>query len=208
MSFATGFRGSVNGSVQTTYDDQPGQAMPGMLMFASDINMCDAVFIGETLGIEAGKGVQFVNGDEGLGFQRPAVLAYLPAGTEAAAELAGIIVFDEAMQSQADADGNPINGWAKGRMARVLRPTRAGGRIYVKAKEAVVVGTSTVNWVIAAGSDGVYEAGEFAPGVLASSTVGTTVAITNAKWITNAAAGELAGLEFHGNVIPLIDTSI
>lgn len=208
MSFASGFRGSVNGSVQTTYDDQPGQAMPGMLMFASDINMCDAVFIGETNGIEAGKGVQFVNADEGLGFQRPAVLAYLPAGTEAAAELAGIVVFDEAMQSQADADGNPINGWAKGRVARVLRPGRGGGRIYVKAIAEIIVGTSTVNWVIAAGSDGIYEVGEFSPSVLNSGTVGTTVAIANAKWITNAAAGELAGLEFYGTVIPLIDTSI
>jgi hypothetical protein len=206
--FSDGFRGSVNGAVQTTYADQPGQAIAGMLAFASDINNCDAVFIGETNGIEAGKGVQFIIGDEGLGFQRPAVLAYLPDGDEAAAEMAGIVVFDEAMQSMADGDGDPINGWAKGRVARILRPGRGGGRIYVKAKEAVVPGTSTVNWVIAVGSDAKYELGEFAPGVLNSGTVGTTVAIANAKWITAAAAGEVAMLELYGTVVPTFDSSI
>ena len=206
--FSDGFRGSVNGSVQTTYADQPGQAIAGMLAFASDINNCDAMFIGETNGIEAGKGIHGVIGDEGLGFQRPALLAYLPSGDEAAAQMYGIIVFDEAMQSMADGSGNPINGWAKGRVARVLRPGRGGGRIYVKAIEAVVPGTSTVNWVITAGSDAKYEVGEFAPGVLNSGTIGTSVAITNAQWVTAAAAGEVAMLELFGNVVPTFDDSI
>ena len=204
MSFANGYRGTSMGAVQTTYDDQPGVAVPGMLAFASDINMCDAVFIGETNGIAAGVGVQFIIGDEGLGFQRPAVLAYLPNGGEAAAELAGIVVFDEAMQS----DTNGIPGWAKGRVARIVRPGRAGGRVYVKAVEEVVAGTSTVNWVITVGSDAKYALGEFAPGVLNSGTVGKTVAISNAKWITSAEAGGVAMLEFYGTVIPTFDSSI
>jgi hypothetical protein len=208
MSFATGYRGTVMGSVQTTYADQPGQALAGMLAFASDDNFLDSIFIGESNGIEAGKGVQAITADEGLGFNRPPLLAYLPDGDETAAELYGVIVFDQAMQSQADGDGDPINGWAKGRLARILRPGRSGGRIYVKAKEAVVVGSSTVNWVITVGSDAKYEVGEFAPGVLNSGTVGTTVAVSNAKWVTNAAAGELAILEFFGNVIPTVDASI
>ena len=207
-TFATGYRGTVNGSVQTDYADQPGQAFPGMLAFAGDDNFLDSIFIGETNGIEAGKGIQAVIADEGLGFNRPGLLAYLPDGDEAATELYGIIVFDQAMQSQEDAAGLPINGWAKGRVARVLRPGRSGGRIYVRANEAVVPGTSTVNWVITAGSDAKYEVGEFAPGVLNSGTVGTTVAITNAKWVTAAEAGELAILEFFGNVIPVFDSSI
>jgi len=208
MSFASGYRGNVLGSVQTTYSDQPGVALPGMLAFASDDNFMDAMFIGETLGIEAGKGIQAIIADEGLGFNRPGLAAYLPNGGESAAEMYGIVVFDQAMQSQEDSDGNPINGWAKGRVARVLRPGRAGGRIYVKAKDDIVPGTSTVNWVTTAGSDGIYEAGEFAPGVLNSGTVGTTVAITNAKWVSAAAAGEVAILELFGNVVPTFDASI
>jgi hypothetical protein len=204
MSFASGYRGTAMGSVQTAYEDQPGVAVTGMLAFASDINMCDAVFIGETNGIPAGRGVQFVVGDEGLNFQRPGVLAYLPDGDESAAELDGIIVFDEAMQS----DENGYPGWAKGRVARVLRPGRAGGRIYVRAVDTVVAGTSTVNWVITVGSDAKYSLGQFAPGVLNSGTVGTTVAITNARWVTSAVAGEVAMLEFFGNVVPIYDASI
>lgn len=206
--FADGYRGTQLGSVQTTYTDQPGVAVAGMLAFSSDINMCDAVFIGEPLGIEAGKGVQFVASDEGLGFQRPPVAAYLPAGSESAAEMAGILVFDQAMQSMEDTDGNPINGWAKGRVGRILRPGRGGGRVYVKAKEAIVPGTSSVNWVITAGSDGVYEVGEFAPSALNSGTVGVTVALTNAQWITAADAGGIAMLELFGNVVPLVDASV
>ncbi len=49
-TFATGYRGTVNGSVQTDYADQPGQAFPGMLAFAGDDNFLDSIFIGETNG--------------------------------------------------------------------------------------------------------------------------------------------------------------
>ena len=204
MSFATGYRGQVMGSVQTTYADQPGVGVPGMLAFASDINMCDAMFIGEADGIAAGKGVQGIVADEGLGFTRPGLAAYLPDGDEAAAELYGIVVFDEAMQSNEDG----VPGWAFGRVARVVRPGRAGGRVYVKAVEAVVPGTSTVNWVITQGSDKKYEVGEFAPGVLNSGTVGTTVAIANAKWVSAAEAGGVAIIELFGSVVPTFDSSI
>ena len=203
--FSDGFRGNVMGSVQTTYADQPGQAVAGMLAFASDENNCDAVIIGETNGIEAGKGVQFIALTESATqMQRPAVSAYLPDGDESAAQMAGIVVWEPAMQSMADAGGNPINGWAKGRVARILRPGRGGGRIYVKAKDEVLPGSSTVNWVIAVGSNAKYELGEFAPGVLNSGTVGTTVAIANAAWITDADANGLAIIELYGTVVPTL----
>jgi len=203
MAFGTGYRGAVNGSVQSSYTDQPGVAIAGMLAFASDINNCDAIFIGETNGIAAGKGVRLVKGNEGFGFQRPNGVAFLPESDEAATEFGGIVVFDEAMQS----DENGIPGWAKGRVARLLRPGRAGGRVYVKAIAAVDVDTATVNWVIKAGTDGKYEAGEFTPAALAgTAAAGYSVALTNAKWVTDAAAGDLAMIELFGNVVPVLST--
>jgi hypothetical protein len=197
--FSDGFRGTVMGSVQTTYADQPSQGVPGMLAFASDENWTDAVLIGETNGIEAGKGVAYVKQTEGVTlFQAPLVLAYLPDGDEAATTLQGILVWEPAMQSMADADGNPISGWAKGRVGRVMRR----GRAYVRANDEILPGSSTVNWVITAGSDGKYEVGEFAPGVLNSGTVGTTVAITNAQWYTDADANGIAIIELFSNTTP------
>lgn len=201
-NFATGFRGQVNGSVQTAYSDQPGIAVPGMLAFASDINNCDAIFIGEAEGIRAGAGVRLLYADEGLGFQRPPEQAFLPEGDEAVAEFGGIIVFDEAMQSNEDG----VPGWAKGRVARVLRPGRMGGRIYVKVKDAIVPGTSTVNWVIAADAAEKYEVGDFSPSALGGGDAGTSVLLTNCKWVTRADAGKIAMLELHGNVVPTLST--
>ena len=194
MSFASGFRGTVSGSVQANYTDQPGVGVAGMLAFASDINLCDAIIVGETNGVAAGRGVTAtLNTAAGTNLQRPDRSLFLPAVADDAADLAGIVVFDENMQT----DENGVPGWAKGRFARVLRPVRAGGRIYVKAKEAIAPATATVNWVTVAGTDGLYAVGEFAPAALAGTAeAGTSVAISTASFVTTAAAGELAMVEF------------
>ena len=202
----TGYRGSVNGSIQTTYQDQPGVGVPGMLMYAPEAgDKIDSIFVGETNGVGAGKGVQLVRNAESVtNFQTPNVLAYLPDGDESAAEFGGIVVWQETMQT--DSSGNNI--YAAGRVARILKPGAVGGPIYVAAKDEVIPGTSTVNWVIAAGSDGKYEVGDFAPGVLNSGTVGTTVALTNAAWVTAGDVDGIAGIELFGNIVPLLDASI
>ena len=202
MSFASGYRGNANGAVQTSYGDQPGIAVPGMLAFASDINNCDAIFIGETNGIKAGAGVRFVASNEGLGFQRPGMQAFLPEGDEGATEFGGIVVFDEAMQS----DENGVPGWANGRVARIVRPSRGGGRIYVEAKAEITVGSSTVNWVTAAPTDASFEVGDFSPTALGGGAAGTSVALTNCSWVVGGAIGEMAMLELHGNVISILST--
>ena len=202
MSFASGYRGTAGGSVQTTYTDQPGVAVNGMLAFASDYAQLDSLFIGETLGIRAGAGVRVLAADEGLGFQRPGEAAYLPEGDEAVGDFAGIVVFDEAMQS----DENGVPGWAKNRVARILRPGRAGGRVYVKVKDEIVPGTSTVNWVTIPDAAAKYERGDFCPTALGGTTAGTSVVLTNAKWVTGADANGIAMLELFGNVVPVLST--
>ena len=193
MAF-TGYRGTSGGAVQTVYTDQPGVAVAGMVAFASENNFLDGIVIGETAGIAAGVGCQFTqNTAASSNLQRPDVSALLPTTGLTAAALKGILVFDETMQS----DSNGVPGYNKGRFGRFLRTDRIGGRIYVKAVEAVTPGSSTVNWVIVAGSDGKYAAGEFAPAALAgNATVGYSVEITTAKWITAAPAGGLALVEF------------
>ena len=193
MSFNTGFRGTAQGAVQDAYYDQPAVSVPGMLAYASDIDLCDAIFVGETNGVGAGAGIKETVYDNSIDAQTPPVAAYLPTGGESISDFAGVIVFDEGMQC--DENGNP--GWGLGRVAQRLRAKRVGGRIWVKVKEAVVLGSASVNWVVAAGTtNGVaYVPGDFAPEALGGGAAGISVAITTAKWRTAAAAGGLALLE-------------
>ena len=192
-SFGTGFRGTVQGAIQTSVNDQPGQGVPGMLPFASDNDLIDSYMVSGD-GVAAGTGVQLVaNAGATQQFQLPGSLAQTPNATNLSiTDFGGIVVFDENMQSNADGE----NGWADGRMCRVARPGRAGARVYVKAVEAFDKASATVNWVTSAGTDGKYRTGEFAPAALAgNATVGYSVAITTAKVISSAAAGGVFAIE-------------
>jgi hypothetical protein len=202
MTFSTGYRGTFGGSVQTTYYDVPGIAIPGQLAFASDINYTDAIFVGETNGLRAGAGIRLLADSDGLDFQKPSVSAYLPEGDETNAEFGGIVVFDHAMQS----DENGLAGWANGRVARILKPSRMGGRIYVNVKDTIVPGTSTVNWVIAVDDAGKYALGDFCPTALGGGSAGTSVALANCSWVSGATTSGIALLEMHGTIIPVLST--
>ena len=193
MSFATGYRGVVGGSVQSAYTDQPGVGVPGMVAFASDNMLKDAVVIGEANGIAAGRGVRLTAVSDDISLQRPNLQALLPAAGSNEAAFAGILLFDEAMQS----DENGVPGWADGRMGRIAKNNRAGGRIYVKAVEAVTL-TDTVNWVTIAPVDASYAIGEFSPSALGGTTFGTSVAISTARWVSEADAGGVAIIELLG----------
>lgn len=192
--FNTGFRGTANGAIQTVVTDQPGVGVPGELCFASDNDLVDSYLVTGTDGVFAGAGVQLVANSAGLGqLQLPGQLAQVPnANNLTIADFKGVVVFDENMQS--DATGVP--GWDDGRTCRVVRPGRAGGRVFVKAVEAVDKATATVNWVTQGGTDGKYRAGEFAPTALAgSAAAGYSVAITTATVISSAAAGGVYAIE-------------
>ena len=172
MPFKNGFRGVTQGSVQTSYTDQPGLGVPGMLAYASDNRQMDSVIIGEADGIAAGLGIIFgdVAGDV-MGTPAPPVEALLPTGATTVEDFAGITVFDEAMQS----DENGIAGWAENRMGRVLRPGRSGGRVFIRTKAAVDHTNDAVHLVIVANAT--FDLGDFAPelqGVVVQA--GTTVA--------------------------------
>lgn len=191
MSFASGYRGSKGGAVQSIYTDQPGIAIAGMIAFASDLTLIDAIFIAEVLGLRAGAGVKLVQLDESAyNFQAPNQGAFLPADAgETIANFGGIVVFDETMQS----DENGVPGYEKGRVGRILRPKRGGGRIWVRVKDAVTPDVSGVHWCIDA--VGNYVEGDFSPAALGGGGSDSVDISTIARWVTKAAAGELAMLE-------------
>ena len=196
MPFSNGYRGQVGGAVQTTYTDQPGQGMPGMLAFASDLSQQDAFYIGEADGIQAGAGCILTAVTDAISGQAPNEALALPDNSALTlADFGGVLLFDEHCQS--DELGRP--GWAQGRIGRALRNVRAGGRVYVKVQDAVDATTDDVYWCTKAGTDGTYKGGEFLPAALAGSALaGYTVKMTNAKWVTSCAAGGLAIVEFLG----------
>jgi hypothetical protein len=188
MSFRNGYYGAAGGAAQVTYQDQPGAGVPGMLAFASDLNLTDSMYVSDAAGVSAGKGVKQAAVSDTFSMQEPKISCLLPTGgAETIADFAGIVVFDEGMQS--DENGNP--GWDTGRMAQILRPVRGGGRIHIKCREAFTAYSSTLNWVIVAGTtNGVaYVPGDFAPAALGGAGAGTSVAITTATVITSGAAG-------------------
>lgn len=206
MSFDTGFRGQRGsaGAVQTSVKDQPGIGIPGMIAFASDNRQIDSILIGETNGVAAGRGVKFTAITQAApDLQTPPFAAYLPESGDVIADFAGILVFNESIQS----DENGVPGWANGRLGRILQPHRAGGRIHVLAKEAIAIGDS-VNWVIVAPVDESYELGEFSPSALGGGAAGTSLAISTsvAKWIRGSIEGETAILEFLGTYEAPIET--
>ncbi len=197
MSFASGFRGTANGSVQSAYTDQPGVAVAGMLAFAGDLNNIDSLMVDETNGIAAGKGVVAVQqAAVATNLQRPNQAISLPSGYMTYADFAGVVVFEQAMQT--DENGNP--GWADNRQARVLRPGRAGGRIYVDAKDTITT-TDGVHWVILAPEDGSYALGDFSPTALSGGAAGHTVLLPNVRWVTPGVNGDKVIIELLGDVI-------
>lgn len=191
--FNTGFRGTANGAIQTVVTDQLGAGVTGQLLFASDDNNVNSLLVTGTNGVFAGAGVQVVdNAGAATSFQLPGSLVQVPDDAALTiADFGGIVVFDENMQS--DAAGNA--GWDAARVARILSPKRAGGRLWIKANAADTwtKGTSTLNWVVKAGTDGKYAGGEFAPTALAgSAAAGYSVAITGAAVLTTTTGGIVA----------------
>lgn len=188
MGFASGFRGTVGGSVQANYTDQPGKGLAGMLAFASEeaIAGIDSVFINETNGIACGKGVTFTQSTAAAtNLQLPDVVASLPVTGDTVANFGGILLFDATAQS----DENGVPGYADNRVARILRPKRTGGRVYVKVIDTVAV-TDTVYMCTVASTDGTYQPGDFTS--QNSAAGGTFVTLTTvARWIAPASGTAL-----------------
>lgn len=179
------YHGTKFGFVQSAVYDQMGVSLEGRLANASDINLCDAVSVGETNGIGVGLGVAVAS----LSAMKPGINSdqlKLPTAASTAADFAGILVRTDT--GRTDADGNNYMGYKE--IGTLLRKDRVGGRIWIKAQDAITTG-GNLYWVVAdtAGS------GKKIGGFMGSNVSGDTVLIPGVKVVAGAAAGKLALIE-------------
>ena len=131
------YMGTAFGPIQGAVFDQPAAGVHGGLYAASDINLCDAISVGEANGIDVGCGVVAsaiasakISGINDLE-------AKLPAAADAA--IYGFVIRTQA--GCTDASGK--NYVPEKRQATVLRYDRVGGRFWYKMPAAFTP-TSTV----------------------------------------------------------------
>lgn len=131
------YMGTAFGAIQNAVFDQPAAGVHGGLYAASDINLCDAISVGEANGIDVGSGVVAsaiasvkISGINDLEAKLPAV---------ANAAIYGFVIRTQA--GCTDASGK--NYVPEKRQATVLRYDRVGGRFWYKMP-ATFTPTSTV----------------------------------------------------------------
>lgn len=146
MSNNRGIYGGVPfGAIQTNFYDQQETSADGRLAYASDIDLCDAISVGEEGGVGVGYGVKIVALSGAA--KRPGIndqQIILPNSSSTAADFGGMVI--RTMAGNTGADGE--NYMRKKSMATVLRKERVGGRIYVRMADAFMAGTSAY-WRIA-----------------------------------------------------------
>ena len=180
------YHGTKFGFVQSAVYDQMGVSLEGRLANASDINLCDAVSVGEANGIGVGLGVSTATL---AGAIKPGVNneeLKLPTSTSTAADFAGILVRTDT--GRTDANGENYMGYKE--MGTLLRKNRVGGRIWIKAQTAITTG-GNLYWVIADSAG----TGKKIGGFVGSAVTNDTVQITGVKVVQGASAGELALIE-------------
>lgn len=146
MSNNRGIYGGVPfGAIQTNFYDQQETSADGRLAYASDIDLCDAISVGEEGGVGVGYGVKIVALSGAA--KRPGIndqQIILPDSSSPAADFGGMVI--RTMAGNTGADGE--NYMREKSMATVLRKERVGGRIYVRMADAFTAGASAY-WRIA-----------------------------------------------------------
>lgn len=146
MSNNRGIYGGVPfGAIQTNFYDQQETSADGRLAYASDIDLCYAISVGEEGGVGVGYGVKIVALSGAA--KRPGIndqQIILPDSSSTAADFGGMVI--RTMAGNTGADGE--NYMREKSMATVLRKERVGGRIYVRMADAFTAGASAY-WRIA-----------------------------------------------------------
>lgn len=139
------YGGMPFGAIQTNFYDQQETSADGRLAYASDIDLCDAISVGEEGGVGVGYGVKIVALSGAA--KRPGIndqQIILPDSSSNAADFGGMVI--RTMAGNTGADGE--NYMREKSMATVLRKERVGGRIYVRMADAFTAGASAY-WRIA-----------------------------------------------------------
>lgn len=124
------YTGTPFGSIQSAVFDQPAAGIHGGLYAASDINLCDAISVGEDNGINVGLGVVVSSLASAKISGINDLEAKLPTGASDA--IYGFVIRTQA--GCTDGDGN--NYVPAKRQATVLRYDRVGGRFWYKMPAA------------------------------------------------------------------------
>lgn len=121
------YMGTAFGAIQNAVFDQPAAGVHGGLYAASDINLCDAISVGEANGIDVGCGVVA----SAIASAKISGINDLEAKLPAAADAAAIYGF--VIKTQAGCtDASGKNYVPAHRQATVLRYDRVGGRFWYK----------------------------------------------------------------------------
>lgn len=180
------YHGTKFGFVQDAVYDQMGISLEGRLANASDINLCDAITIGESAGIGVGLGVSVAALS---GAKKPGIndtQLKLPTSGSTAADFAGILVRTDT--GRTDANGKNYMGYKE--IGTLLRKERVGGRIWVKAYNEITTG-GKLYWIINNTQDSDEPIGGFA----GSAITNDTVELSGVRVVAGAAAGKLALIE-------------
>jgi len=185
------YQGSKFGFVQSAVYDQMGISQEGRLANASDINLCDGVSVGEANGIGVGLGVTIsaLSGALKAGINDECLK--LPTSSSTAADFGGILVATDTLRT--NEDGRNYVGAQE--IGTVLRTARVGGRIWIKAQEALTKGGS-IYWIV----NNATAHGKEIGGFTGTSHSSDTVELTNLKVCSAADAGQLALVEVLGEV--------
>lgn len=193
MSVYTGLN---NAFMQTKYVDQQATALPGDLAYASDVTLIDAAVVAMPSGSEkellaAGLGVVSAYSANASRPGMNSTTVSPVSSTTTAATFYGITIRNQQCQT----DENGVSGWGDGRLCNVMRADRVGGRVWVKAVNAATAGSAAF-LVIKDDTEHGFPIGSFAGSAITGEPSATdTVALTNVKWVTSAAAGELGLVE-------------
>nr|DAW68022.1 MAG TPA: hypothetical protein [Caudoviricetes sp.] len=198
MSNNRGIYGGVPfGAIQTNFYDQQETSADGRLAYASDIDLCDAISVGEKGGVGVGYGVKIVALSGAA--KRPGIndqQIILPDSSSTAADFGGMVI--RTMAGNTGADGE--NYMREKSMATVLRKERVGGRIYVRMADAFTAGASAYWRIAERVPNSNVKVGRLCGAEISgqgtTSSVTDTVQLTNVKFRSSGAAGDLALVEF------------
>ena len=185
------YAGTRGGYVQNEVFDMMAQAQPGVLVNASDINLCDSMASVEAGidGLVAGRGcIELPITSAVTGINTKTVRT--PTTGDTAATFAGVVVRTHQMAT--NAKGEPAVD--EGEMATVLRNVRAGGRIWVTCARGTPAAKGDVFMVVNSATPETLPNGSF----VTAAESGDAVKIQGARWIDASGAGQLNAIEFLG----------
>ena len=188
------YSGIPFGTVQSAFFDQQATWLPGDI-FASDNNMIDGVRINEADGINVGYGVvkSYTTTQPRAGIGN--IQVALPGAGAAAADFYGIVL------------RNPGAGWTRttgvpyvpyDRMAAIIRPDRAGGRVVVLASDTIAAGDLVYLVRSNAVAGNTKPIGSFTNAAITDGMSTDTVQLANVLFRSAAVSGQSVLIEFVG----------